>query len=156
MKETIHSSHFSVKNETCVIKNSHSFFSQYFQQGRPLNHVILMVILTEKSKIKSIARRVMSSHILGVWIPDYTEQECMNAGHDTLRAKAEDGSLLPVMWSLYHAARSDVVGQCRQSIEALLAMFYEKAATSDMIRLGLELVRMTTECLHLQKSHYLS
>ena len=30
-----------------------------------------MVILAEKSKIKSIARRVRSSHILGVWIPDY-------------------------------------------------------------------------------------
>ena len=30
-----------------------------------------MVILLEKGKIKSIARRVMSSHILGVWIPDY-------------------------------------------------------------------------------------
>ena len=30
-----------------------------------------MVILTEKSKIKSIARRVRSSHILGDWIPDY-------------------------------------------------------------------------------------
>ena len=33
-----------------------------------------MVILTEKSKIKSIARRVMSSHILGDWIPDYVIQ----------------------------------------------------------------------------------
>ena len=32
-----------------------------------------MVILIEKGKIKSIARRVMSSHILGVWIPDYME-----------------------------------------------------------------------------------
>ena len=56
----------------------------------------------------------------------------------------------------YHAARSDVVGQCRQSIEALLPLFYEKAATSDRIRLGLVLVRTTTECQHLQKSHYLS
>ena len=73
LKETIHSSHFSVKNEGCVIKNSHRFFSQYFRQGRPLNQVILMVMLTEKSKIKSIARRVRSSHILGVWIPDYTQ-----------------------------------------------------------------------------------
>ena len=59
------------------------------------------------------------------------------------------------MWSLYHAARYDVVGQCRQSIEALLPLFYEKAANSDMIRLGLELVRTTTECLHLQKSQIL-
>ena len=38
---------------------------------------------------------------------------------------------LPVMWSFYHAVRSDVVGRCRQSIEALLPLFYEKAATSD-------------------------
>ena len=61
LKETIHSSHFSVKNQGCVIKNSHSFFSQYFRQGRPLNQVILMVILREKSKIKSIASRVRSN-----------------------------------------------------------------------------------------------
>ena len=74
LKETIHSSHFPVKNERCVIKNSHSFFSQYFRQGRPLNQVILMVIQIEKGKIKSIARRVMSSHILGVWIPDYKQR----------------------------------------------------------------------------------
>ena len=61
LKETIHSSHFSVKNQGCVIKNSHSSFSQYFRQGRPLNQVILMVILTEKGKIKSIASRVRSN-----------------------------------------------------------------------------------------------
>ena len=30
-----------------------------------------------------------------------TEQECINAVHDTLRTKAGDESLLPVMWSLY-------------------------------------------------------
>ena len=75
--------------------------------------------------------------------------------HDTLRTKAEYESLLPVMWSLYHAARYDVVGQCRQSIEALLPLFYEKAANSDMIRLGLELVRTATECLYLQTSQIL-
>ena len=34
----------------------------------------------------------------------------MNAVHDTLRTKAGDESLLPVTWSLYHAARSDVFG----------------------------------------------
>ena len=34
--------------------------------------MILMVILTEKSKIKSIASRVRSSQIVGVWIPDYS------------------------------------------------------------------------------------
>ena len=85
-----------------------------------------------------------------------TKPECTNAVHDTLRTKAEYESLLPVMWSLYHAARYDVVGQCRQSIEALLPLFYEKAANSDMIRLGLDLVRTTTVCLHLQNPKYLS
>ena len=61
-------------------------------------------------------------------------------------------------WSLYHAAQSDIVGQCRQSIEALLPLFYEKAATSDMIRLGLALVRTTTasHSAYMQTSHYLS
>ena len=53
------------------IKNSHSFFSQYFRQSRPLNQVILMTELIEKTKIKSIASRVRSSQILGDWIPDY-------------------------------------------------------------------------------------
>ena len=53
------------------IKIATVFFPQYFRQGRPLHQVILMVILPEKFKIKSIARRVMSSHILGDWIPDY-------------------------------------------------------------------------------------
>ena len=95
LKETIHSSHFSVKNEGCVIKVFfavffHSFFSQYFRQGRPLNQVILMVILTQKSKIKSIARRVRSSHIVGVWIPDYVKLSTFpllsqtNYNYDTL------------------------------------------------------------------------
>ncbi len=43
------------------IKNSHSFFSQYFRQSRPLNQVILMTILIEKIKIKSIVSRVRSN-----------------------------------------------------------------------------------------------
>ena len=60
-KGKYHSSHFSVKSEGCIYKNSHSFFSQYFRQGRPLNQVILMTILIEKSKIKSIASRVRSN-----------------------------------------------------------------------------------------------
>ena len=65
------SSHFSVKNEGCVYKNSHSFFPQYFRQSRPLNQVILMAMLIEKTEIKIIACRVRSSQILGDWIPDY-------------------------------------------------------------------------------------
>ena len=60
-KGKYHSSNFSVKNEGCVYKNSHSFFLQYSRQGRPLNQVILMTILIEKSKIKSIASRVRSN-----------------------------------------------------------------------------------------------
>ena len=36
-------------------------FPQYFRQGRPLNQVILMTILIEKSQIKSIASRVRSN-----------------------------------------------------------------------------------------------
>ena len=52
LRENNHSSHFSVKNEGCFNTNGHSFFSQYFRQGRPLNQVILMVILTEKKQNK--------------------------------------------------------------------------------------------------------
>ena len=55
------------------------------------------------------------------------------------------------MWSSYRAARSNVVGQCEKSMEALLRLFYEKVATPDMIRPDLQLVRKTTECLNLQK-----
>ena len=79
----------------------------------------------------------------------------MNAVHDTLPTKVGDVQMNNFC-QLYQAARSDVVGQCRQSIESLLPLFYGKAATSDMIQLGLELVRTARECLHLQKSHYLS
>ena len=43
------------------------------------------------------------------------------------------------------------LGSVKKSIEALLTQFYQKAATSDMIQLGLDLVRTTTECLHLKK-----
>ena len=76
-KGKYHSSHFSVNNEGCVYKNSHSFFSQYFRQSRPLNQVILMTVLIEKTKIKSIASRVRSSQILGDWIPDYRGKVCV-------------------------------------------------------------------------------
>ena len=38
----------------------------------------------------------------------------MNAVHDTLRTKAGDESLLPAVWSSWHAARSDVIGQCEK------------------------------------------
>ena len=80
-----------------------------------------------------------------------SEQVWMNAVHDTLGTNAGDESRVPIMWSSFHAARSDVVGQCRQSIEALLPLFHEKAATPDMIRHGMELVRKTTEYLNPQQ-----
>ena len=77
-----------------------------------------------------------------------TEQGWMNAVHETLHTEAGDESCVPIMWSSYHAARSDVVGQCRQSLEALLPLFHEKAATPDMILHGMELVRKTTRYLN--------
>ena len=54
-----------------------------------------------------------------------TEQECMNAVHDTWSTKVGDVQMnnFCQLWSLYQAARSDVVGQCRQSIEALVPLF---------------------------------
>ena len=55
-----------------------------------------MVILIEKGKIKSIARRVMSSHILGVWIPDYHHQ-CGQACH--LRRLREEAELFAELFS---------------------------------------------------------
>ena len=84
----------------------------------------------------------------------------MNAVHDTLRTKVGDVQMnhfcqlcghyimLPGLMSL-----GSVDNVSKHSCQVL---FYEKAATSDMIRLGLELMRTTTECLHQQKSHYLS
>ena len=51
----------------------------------------------------------------------------------------------PAMWSSFHAARSDAVAQPEKSIEALLPLFHEKAATPEMIRHGMELVKKTTE-----------
>jgi len=36
----------------------------------------------------------------------------------------------PAMWSSFHAARSDAIGQPEKSIEALLPLFNEKAANS--------------------------
>ena len=60
----------------------------------------------------------------------------------------------PAMWSSYHAAPSDTVGHQilldnrKKGIEALLPLFHEKAATPEMIRHGMELVKKTTEHLN--------
>ena len=45
------------------------------------------------------------------------------------------------MWSAFYAARSDDVGQPQKCIEVLLPLFYDKAATPEMIRHGMEIVK---------------
>ena len=52
------------------------------------------------------------------------------------------------MWSSFHAARSDAVGQPEKYIESLLPLFHEKAASPEIIRHGIELVKKTTEYLN--------
>ena len=49
------------------------------------------------------------------------------------------------MWSSFHAVRSNAVAQPKKSIEAILPLFHEKAATPEMIRHGMGLVQKTTE-----------
>jgi hypothetical protein len=65
------------------------------------------------------------------------EQAWMTAVHDTLYMDSDTERGTPVMWSSFHAARSDAVGQPEKSIEALLPLFHEKAATPEMIRHGI-------------------
>ena len=55
------------------------------------------------------------------------------------------------MWSSFHAARSDVVGQMEKSIEALLPLFHHKAATPEMIHHGMNLVKKNSEHLNPQQ-----
>ncbi len=76
------------------------------------------------------------------------EQAWMTAVHDTLYENSDTEKRTPTMWSSYHAARSDTVGQPEKGIEALLPLFHEKAATPEMIRHGMELVKETTEHLN--------
>lgn len=73
------------------------------------------------------------------------DQAWMTAVHDTLYVDSDTEKRTPAMWSSYHAARSDTVGQPEKGIEALLPLFHEKAATPEMIRHGMELVKKTTE-----------
>jgi len=79
------------------------------------------------------------------------EKALMNAVCDYLYVDSDTESGTPTMWSSFHAARSDVVGQPEKSIEALLPLFHEKAATPEMIRHGMELVKKTTEHLNPQQ-----
>ena len=69
----------------------------------------------------------------------------MAAVNDILYVDCDTEKHTPAMWSSYHAARSDTVGQPEKCIEALLPLFHEKAATPEMIRHGMELVKKTTE-----------
>ena len=52
------------------------------------------------------------------------------------------------MWSSFHAARSDTVGQPEKSIEALLPLFHSKSATPEMIHHGMKIVKETTSHLN--------
>lgn len=75
------------------------------------------------------------------------EDSWMSAVHDTLYTdSAMDRT--QVMWSAYHAARSDVVGKPEKNIEALLPLFHEKASTPEMIRHGMKIVKDVTEHLN--------
>ena len=76
------------------------------------------------------------------------EQAWMAAVNDILYADCDTEIHTPEMWSSYHAARSDTVGQPEKNIEALLPLFHEKAATSGMIRHGMKMVKGTTEHLN--------
>ena len=75
----------------------------------------------------------------------------MAAVNDILYVDYDMEKHTPAMWSSYHAARSDTVGQPEKCIEALLPLFHEKAATPEMIRHGMELVKETTEHLNLNQ-----
>ena len=76
------------------------------------------------------------------------EKAWMTAVHDTLYVDSDAEKATPVMWSSFHAAQSNAVGQPHKSIEALLPLFREKAATPEMIPHGMELVKKTTEHLN--------
>ena len=71
------------------------------------------------------------------------EQAWMTAVHDILYEDSDAEKDTPTMWSSFHAARSDAVGQPEEGIEAFLPLFHEKAATPEMIRHGMELVKKT-------------
>ena len=76
------------------------------------------------------------------------EKAWMTAVHNSLYVDfyAEKGT--PFMWSSFHTARSDAVGQPKISIESLLPLFHEKTATPEMIWHGMELVKKTNEYLN--------
>lgn len=77
------------------------------------------------------------------------EQAWMTAVQDTLYVDSNlEKKNTPTMWSSFHAAQSDAVGQPTKSIQVLLPLFHEKAATPEMIRHGMELVKKTSQHLN--------
>ena len=79
------------------------------------------------------------------------EQSWLTSAHANLDQDQGTETATPIVWSAHHASRSDAVGQTEKSIEALLPLFHEKAATHGMIRHGINLVKETTEYLNPQQ-----
>ena len=78
----------------------------------------------------------------------------MNAVHDTLPTKVGDVQMNNFCQLCGHYIKLLGLMSLGSVYKvALLPLFYGKAAPSDMIQLGLELVRTNREWLHLQKSH---
>jgi len=65
----------------------------------------------------------------------------MNAAHEAISVNSDTEKDTQTMWSSFHAARSDVVGQPQKCVETLMPLFHEIAATPEMIRHGMELVK---------------
>ena len=79
------------------------------------------------------------------------EKAWMTAVQDSLYVEFDAEKINPVMRSSFQSARSDAVGQPEICIEFLLPLFHEKAASPEMIRHGMELVKKTTEYLNLNQ-----
>ena len=61
----------------------------------------------------------------------------MKMVQENILVDVESETDLPIMWSIYHASRSDTVGSTEKCIEAMLPLFRDKAATPKMIRHGM-------------------
>ncbi len=76
------------------------------------------------------------------------EKAWMKIVQENMQMDFESETDSPIMWSAYHASRSDAVGSTEKCIEAMLPLFRDKAATPKMIRHGMYLVKKTTEFLN--------
>jgi len=75
---------------------------------------------------------------------DWMEEVCKN-----ILNNSENEFDTAVTWSSYHAARSDCVGEFQtKCVEALLPLFYKKAASQEMIMHGMQIIASTTEFLN--------